>query len=181
MTMKRSFADVREMLAELADSVHELAVAIDDCPAADGELAVIEALRVHSADVEGDVRETANAAGLAFAAQQEGDAPRAARLLADAHEHFSKLGHRVRFGLSGHGNLFEVERLPERRGARCRSWSDVVLRQLEQVDHALHHTDAAFVACWQEIVDRAASTVSIANTQKLAVEPRAQHKHPTAI
>jgi hypothetical protein len=64
-----------------------------------------------------------------------------------------------------------VERLPARRGSGWRCWSDVVLRQLEQIDHALYRTDAAFVECWQEVADRGASAVSITTTQKVAVPP----------
>jgi hypothetical protein len=177
MTMKRSLAAVAGLLAELTETVRELAVAVDDCPAADGDLAVIEAMRGHAADSEGDVRETAAAVAAALEAEESGDAPRAARLAADAHERFSAFTRRVRFGLSGHDSLFEVDRLPERRGAGWRSWSDVVLRQLEQIDHAIHRTDAAFVACWQEVVDRGAS-VSVTATQ-IAVESRSQQRHPS--
>lgn len=179
MTMKRSLAAVACLLAELTDAIRELAVAVDDCPAADGDLAVIEAMRGHSADVEGDVRETASAAAAALVAEEAGDTTRAARLAADAHERFSALGRRIRFGLSGHDSLFEVERLPERRGGGWRRWSDIVLRQLEQIDHALHRTDAAFVACWQEVADRGAAAVSVMTTQ-LAVTSPPQQRHPSA-
>ena len=181
MTMKRALCAVRDTLAELADSVRELGVAVDDCPAFEGDLAVIDALRAHAADVEGDVRETAATAMAALEAEEGGDCVRAARVLADVHERFAALARRVRFDLSGHGTLFELERLPQRRGARWRSWSEVVLRQLEQIDHSMHHTDAAFVGCWQELADRAPAAVSISTTQKIGVAPQVQQKQPAAM
>jgi hypothetical protein len=174
MTMKRSLATLRDLLAELSDAVRELAVAIDDCPAGEDDLAVIEALRGHAADVEGDAGETATAAAAALAAEESGDGRRAASLVAAAHERFSTLARRVRFGLSGHDSLFGVEALPARRGAGWRGWSEIVLRQLEQIDHAIHAADAAFVGCWQEVVDRGASAVSITATQTIAAQPQAQ-------
>ena len=171
MTMKRALSAVAGLLNELAEAVRELAVAVDDCPPADGDLAVLDALRAHAADVEGDVNETAAATAASLEAEEAGDTARASRLAADAHERFTALSARVRFQLSGHDSLFEIERLPSRRGAGWRSWSDVVLRQLEQIDHALHRTDAAFVACWQEVADRGASSVSMTANQKIAVHP----------
>lgn len=175
MTMKRSLAAVRDLLAELANAVRELAIAVDDGRAEDGDLAVIDALREQAADVEGDVSETAAVMAAALEAEEAGDGPRAARLTANAHEAFSNLARRVRFGLSGHDSLIELARLPE-RGAGWLRWSEVLLRQLEQVDHALHRTDAAFVGCWQEVVDRAASAVSITTTQNIGVQPRTQQQ-----
>ena len=181
MTMKRSLTSVRDALDELNTAVRELAVAVDDCPAIDGDLAVIDSLRAHAADVEGDVRETATAASAALAAEEAGDGRRAACLVADAHECFCALARRVQFDLSGHGNLFEIERLPERRGIHWRRWSDVVLRQFEQVDHTVHRVHAAFVGCWQEVVERGSAAVSITSTQKIAVGPRARQKRASAI
>ena len=176
MTMKRSLASVCDALAELTTAVRELAVAVDDCPAVDGDLAVIDALRAHAADVEGDVSETSTTASAALEAEEAGDGRRAACLVADAHEAFSALTHRVRFELSGHGSLFEIDRLPERRGIHWRRWSDVVLRQLEQVDHHVHRVHAAFVGCWQEVVERGAAAVSITSTQKIAVQHPPQQR-----
>jgi len=181
MTMKRSLAAVRDALAEVTDAVRDLAVAVNDCPAAGGELAVIDALGAHAADTEGDVRETAGAAAAALAAEEAGDVARAARLTADAHERFSILARRVRFGLAGQGGLLEIDRLPDRRGMQWRSWSDVVLRQLEQVDHAIHRADTAFIGCWQEVVDRCAAGVSVTTNQKITLEPRKRPKHPSAM
>jgi|GEM_PF-3472574 len=181
MTMKRSLVSVRDALADLDTTVRELAVAVDDCPAVDGDLAVIDALRAHAADVEGDVSETAATASAALEAEEAGDGRRAACLAADAHECFCALTRRVRFDLSGHGSLFEIERLPERRGIHWRRWSDVVLRQLEQIDHTVHRVHAAFVGCWQEVVERGAAAVSVTSTQKIAVDPRARHKRAAAI
>jgi hypothetical protein len=180
MTMKRALCAVRDTLAELADTVRELGVAIDDCPAPGGDLAVVEALRAHAADVDGDAGETAAAAAAALEAEEAGDCNRAARMLADAHERFSGLARRVRFDLSGRATLFEVERLPERRGARWRSWSEVVLRQLEQIDHAVHGADTAFIGCWQELIDRGPA-VSITTTQNVGVAPQVQQKQPAAM
>jgi hypothetical protein len=168
MTMKRALASVRDLLSALVASVRELAIVVDDCPAADGDLAVIEALRAHAVDVEGDLSEIAEAVAAAVAAEDSGDCSRAARRIAEAHERFSALARRVRFDLSGHDSLFAVERLPERRGAGWRRWSDVVLRQLEQIDDALHQADGAFVGCWQEIAERNASAVSVTTTQTIA-------------
>lgn len=181
MTMKRALGSVRDALAELANSVKELGVAIDDCPSPDGDLAVVDALRAHATDVDGDVSETAAVAAAALQAEEGGDTGRAARVLADVHERFGGLARRVRFDLSAHGTLFEIERLPERHGTRWRSWSEVVLRQLEQVDHALHRADAAFVSCWQELVDRSPAAVSITTTQKIGVAPPAHLKYPAAL
>ena len=171
MTMKRALSAMAGLLDELAEAVRELAVAVDDCPPADRNLAVIEALRANAADVEGDVTETAAATAAALEAEQAGDLARASRLAADAHERFAALSARIRFRLSGHDSLFEIERLPSRRGPGWRSWSDVVLRQLEQIDHAVHRIDAAFVACWQEVADRGASAVSMTANQNIAVHP----------
>jgi hypothetical protein len=181
MTMRRALCAVRDSLAELASSVRELGVAIDDCPSPGGDLAVVDALRAHAADVDGDVSETALATSAALDVEEAGDSTRAARVLADAHERFRGLARRVRFDLSAHGTLFEVDRLPERHGARWRSWSDVVLRQLEQVDHAVHRGDAAFVGCWQELVDRLPANVSITTTQNVGVAPRVQQEQPAAL
>lgn len=181
MTMKRALGAVRDTLAELASSVRELGVAIDDCPSPGGDLAVVDALRAHAADVDGDVSETAVATAAALDAEEAGDCTCAARVLADAHERFRGLASRVRFDLSAHGTLFEIDRLPERHGARWRSWSDVVLRQLEQVDHAVHRADAAFVCCWQELVDRSPASVSITTTQNVGVAPRVQQEQPAAL
>jgi hypothetical protein len=183
MTMKRSLAAVREHLAELSNVVRELAVAVDDGPVADRDLAVIESLRAHAAEVEGDATETETTVAAAFEAEEAGDPSRAARLLADAHERFNGLGRRVRFGLSGHGSIFEIERLAAHRGAGWRPWTDVVLRQLELIDHALQRTDGAFITCWQEVADRTASAVSVTSTsiaQKIAVHPSPQRRHSPA-
>jgi hypothetical protein len=177
MTVKHALASVRDALADLAASVRELAVAVDDCPAADGDLAVIEALRANAADVEGDVCETEAIAAAALEAGEGGDATRAARLAADAHERFSALTRRVRFNLSCHDILFEVQRLQARRGAGLRLWAEVVLRQLEQIDHAVHRADASFVACWQEVVDRASPVSS--NSTQINVLPCPQQRHPS--
>lgn len=152
MTIKRSLAAVRDTLDALTRVVRDVAVAVDDI-AAEGDLAVLDALRAHAADVEGDLAETAAAVQLAAGAEEAGDAARAARSLADAHERFSALARRIRFGLSAHGSLFEIQRLGARRGGAWRPWSALVLRQLERVDDALHQTDAALVASWQEIAD----------------------------
>ena len=177
MTMKRSLAGAGGALADLAGAIRELAVAVDDCPAGDGDLAVLEALREHAADAEGDTAEAAASAAAALEAEEAGDPSHAVRLAADAHERFSALSRRIRFGLSGHGNLFEIERLAVRRGAAWRRWADVVLRQLEQIDDALHRTDAAFVACWQEVADRRGATVSVAASQIAITQQR--HPSPT--
>ena len=181
MTMKRSLASVRDALAELNTAVREIAVAVDDSPAVEGDLAVIDALRAHAVEVEGDVSETAAAAGAALQAEEAGDGRRAACLLADAHERFCALTRRVQFDLSGHASLFEIERLPERRGNRWRGWSDVALRQLEQVDHTVHRVHEAFVGCWQEVVERGAAAVSVTSTQKIAVDPPARQKRAAAL
>lgn len=152
MTIKRSLSAVHDALEALQRVVRELSVAVDDT-AAEGDLAVLDAMRAHAAEVEGDLAETSAAVQLALEAEDDGDVARAARALADSHERFSALGRRVRFGLSAHGSLFEIQRLAARRGGAWRRWSEVVLRQLEQVDDALHHADAALVASWQEIAD----------------------------
>jgi len=178
MTMKRSLAAVQNALQELATAVRELAVSVDDCDIADQDLAVVEALRAHAAEVEGDVTETAGIVAAAAEAGESGDGARTARLVADAHERFCALSHRVRFRLSGHDSLFAVEQLPARRGVPWRRWSEVVLRQLEQIDHALHRADAAFVSCWQEVADRAAA-VSVTTTS-IAVNPAPAHRPASA-
>lgn len=152
MTIQRSLSSVRSALDALARMIREVAVAVDDA-AAEGELAVLDAMRGHAAELEGDLAETAAALELSIAAEDDGDAARAARELAATHEKFSALARRIRFGLSAHGSLFEIQRLAARRGGAWRRWTEIVLRQLEQVDDALHHADAAFVAAWQEIAD----------------------------
>lgn len=152
MTIQRSLSSVRTALEALTLLVREVAVTVDDA-AAEGELAVLDAMRGHAAELDGDLAETAAALELAIAAEDDGDAARAARELAAAHEKFSALARRIRFGLSAHGSLFEIQRLAARRGGAWRRWTEIVLRQLEQVDDALHHADGAFVASWQEIAD----------------------------
>jgi hypothetical protein len=162
MTMKSALSAVRDRLGALESTLRELAVALDDC---DADFAVIEALRTHAMDLEGDLRETIVAATHALQAEQTGDGKRAAHLLADAHERFSGVARRVRFDLSGHDSLFALGRLPQRRGGRWRPWSEVVLRQLEQVDDDVHRADLAFVRSWQEVVDRGEPLVAVLNTQ----------------
>lgn len=151
MTIKRSLLSLRDALETLARMVREVTVAVDD--AGENDLAILDALRGHAADLEGELAETAASLQLAIAAETRGDAAAAARALAATHERFTALGRRLRFGLSGHDTLFEVRRMPSRRGAQWRGWSEIVLRQLQQVDDALHNTDAAFVTSWQEIAD----------------------------
>lgn len=152
MTIQRALSAVRDALDALVPLVREVAVAVDDV-SADGDLAVLDAMREHAVEIEGDAAETAAALRLAIAEEAEGDAARAARALASAHERFSTLARRVRSGLSAYGSRLEIQRLAARRGGAWRRWSEVVLRQLEQVDDALYRADAAFVASWQEIAD----------------------------
>lgn len=147
MTMKRSLAAVRNALAEVIGTVRELAVVVDDCPPDASDLAVVEALRARAAEVEGDIAETAEA--LAAAA----DDP---RRIAEAHERFGTACSRVRFSLSAHDSLFALERLAV-RSRPARRWTEIVLRQLEQIDHALGRAEAAFIACWHEVADRSAA------------------------
>ncbi|HYC89946.1 MAG TPA: hypothetical protein VEO54_12095 [Thermoanaerobaculia bacterium] len=151
MTIKRSLLSLHDALETLARMVREVTVAVDD--AGENDLAVLDALRGHAAELEGELAETAAALQPAIAAGQRGDAAAAACALAGTHERFTALGRRLRFGLAGHDTLFAIVRLPSRRGATWRGWSEVVLRQLQQVDDALYDADAAFVASWQEIAD----------------------------
>lgn len=153
MTMKRSLHSVLDALHALARVLRELAQTVDDGPAAGSDLAVLDALRAHSEEIAGDVAETATLVQEAIAAEDDGDVPRAARRLSGAHERFSALFRRARFGLGAQLTLFEVQRLAARRDIAWRSWGEVVLRVLEQADDALHHADAALVGAWQEFAD----------------------------
>jgi len=152
MTIQRSLSGVRDALDALVRTVGDVAVSVDDV-VSDDDPAVLDALRAYAAEIEGDVAETVATLQLAVAFENEGDAAGVARALGTVHERFSALARRVRTGLSGHGSVFEIQRLAARRGGAWRRWSEVVLRQLEQVDDALHRTDAALVASWQEIAD----------------------------
>jgi hypothetical protein len=151
MTIKRALVSLHDSLETLTRTVRDVAVAVDDV--GENDLALLDALREQVIEIEGELAETGTLLQLAVAAESDGDAPHAAHALADAHERFTALGRRVRFGLSGHDTLFEIRRLASRRGGAWRGWSEVVLRQLQQVDDALHHADAAFVSSWQEIAD----------------------------
>ena len=151
MTIKRSLLSLHDALETLARMLREVTVAVDD--AGENDLAVLDALRGHAAELEGELAETVAALQPAIAAEERGDAAAAARALAGTHERFTALGRRLRFGLAGHDTLFEIRRMPSRHGVQWHGWSEIVLRLLQQVDDALHHADAAFVASWQEIAD----------------------------
>lgn len=168
MTIKRSFSAVRDALDVFVRFVREVAVAVDDV-SSDHDLALLDAMREQVTEIEGDAAETAAALQLAIAAEEEGDAASAARALAAAHERFSALARRVRSGLSVYASRFEIQRLAARRGGAWRRWSEVVHRQLEQVDDALHNTEAAFVASWQELADVALYVPSHPRSRKETV------------
>lgn len=153
MTMKRSLHSVLDALHALLRQVRELEQVVDDGPATGLDLAVLDALRGHATEIESEVAECAAIVQQAIDAESSGDVAASARFLSGAHERFSALFRRARFGLSAQTILFAIERLSARRESAWRSWSEIVLRGLEQIDDALHHADAALVGAWQEIAD----------------------------
>jgi hypothetical protein len=166
MTMQRSLTALRSALEEIHDAVRELAISIDDWPESSDDPAIVDALRGSAADVEGDTAETQSSLAGVAESEESGDAVRAVRRLAEAHERYHTLQHRVRFSLARHENLFEVDRIARARDAAWRGWSSVVLRQFERIDDALDRGAAAFIACWQEIAERAVLAVTVSHSPR---------------
>jgi thiamine biosynthesis lipoprotein ApbE len=136
MTMTRATASAEffSRFRQLAEVVRQLALAIDDAPEDGSEPAVVEALRVSTADA---VHDTA--------------IPLPQHDLATCQERINQLTRNIRQELASYEVLREIDRIAAERAGAWPRWSSVVREVLDRCETAVSETANALVACWREL------------------------------
>lgn len=153
MTLGSAFGVFRERLHALGDVLRQLALALDDVPESDGaEPAVVESLRGHAADVEGEL-----AAAVAIADATPRDRTSLAVAAMECQFLINNIGRAFGTELATYDAIAEIERAGAERGAAWPRWKSVVREDLERCQHAIYETADALAACSRELVEQPAT------------------------
>jgi hypothetical protein len=163
MTVQSAIDLLRASLATLLETVHELALAVDDVPAGPSEPAILDAMRNWLADVEGDLQEAFEQA-TSFTSDDSFDVRGSGRRLATCHVHFNAALRRFRSGLGSPASAAELQQVAAERAGSWRPWSRVVQQAVERCELRALDAGDALLACWRETTDHAVAAVSLTTT-----------------
>ncbi|HWW60207.1 MAG TPA: hypothetical protein VN181_02465 [Thermoanaerobaculia bacterium] len=153
MTLASAFVVFRERLQALGEILRQLALALDDVPESDGsEPAVVESLRGHAADVEGEL-----AAAVAITGAASHDRTSIAIAAMECQSLINSIWRAFGTELATFDVIAEIERAGAERGAAWPRWKAVVREDLERCQLAIFEAADALAACSRELVEQPAT------------------------
>lgn len=164
MTFEAAFEELWSKLHDLRDVVRELQTIVQDRPVV-GASKPMDDLDDSVTDLVGLVQETVTSGAAAQQALEDPlDVDKARRHLSSCHVRFNMVLRRFFSDISSHRRLEALAGSSKERRGEWRGWFGAVQDSLDRCTEPIYATNRALLACWQEMAQRAGTSVAVQTT-----------------
>lgn len=155
MAIEAVFQNLVDKFAALQEALESLRLtAVEDRPLRD-EVLLVDRLANTIDDLQGWVKEAAEAAGRTLPASRHPfDAHRLREALSLANNRFIQLEYKFLSETISHDEINELSLFGLRRGREWLGWTGSVIQALDQCRAPLRELDEALLLCWRELCER---------------------------